>query len=380
MYLVLGLSGSVTSLLLVWYEIDDKNALLNQICSATKKVNCRAVLESRMSKIAGINWSVIGLGYFSGQVLLLLFKGLENPSVHFVLAWGSLFALPYIAFSFFYQWRVIKQWCILCIAVQGILILQFLAIAFGKTLLNPIGSSITFPFLLQTFSMYVIIYFFILFLISALQKSKEGVDAKRQLQQLKHNQDLFWSLLQHQKAVTDSPDNLGITIGNPQSRYKILKICNPNCGPCSKAHQELHRLLEFNLDIQLQIIFMTPTNEIGDPTTKVASHLLAISERFDEATKRQALDDWYLPDKKNYETFAAKYPLGDELNQQLSKIAAMRTWCQKTKVDSTPTIFIHIPDSGNDPSPGYYQLPRIYGIAELQYLFKLVEVRSTPFL
>jgi len=35
------------------------------------------------------------------------------------------------------------------------------------------------------------------------------------------------------------------------------------------------------------------------------------------------LDDWYLADKKDYETFAGKYPMNGELQTQGNKIEAM---------------------------------------------------------
>ena len=35
----------------------------------------------------------------------------------------NILALPYTIFSVYYQWRVAKQWCVLCLVVQGLLIL-----------------------------------------------------------------------------------------------------------------------------------------------------------------------------------------------------------------------------------------------------------------
>jgi uncharacterized membrane protein len=243
-YLILSLAGCVTSFLLVLYEIDDKNSVLNQICSAYKKVSCKAVLHSSKSKIAGISWSAIGLGYFSGQILLLFFKGVENLSVHFVLACESLFTIPYVLFSLYYQWRVIKQWCILCLTVQSLLIIQFVTVCFTKWLMSPKDNVIKLSFVSQSFWIIAISIFFILILFSALQKSKDGVDAKKYLQRLKHNQELFWSLLQQQRILTVDPSGLGISIGNPQAKYKILKVCNPYCGSCVSSPKIRPRRLE----------------------------------------------------------------------------------------------------------------------------------------
>ena len=68
------------------------------------------------------------------------------------------------------------------------------------------------------------------------------------------------------------------------------------------------------------------------------------------------MDDWYLPEKKGYELFAAKYPMNGELLEQGKKIEAMDKWCKAIDIQATPTIFIN-----------GYQLPDAYSIEDLQY-------------
>ena len=68
------------------------------------------------------------------------------------------------------------------------------------------------------------------------------------------------------------------------------------------------------------------------------------------------MDDWYLPEKKDYELFAAKYPMNGELLQQGNKIEAMDKWCKAMDIKATPTIFLN-----------GYQLPNAYSIEDLQY-------------
>ncbi len=71
---------------------------------------------------------------------------------------------------------------------------------------------------------------------------------------------------------------------------------------------------------------------------------------------KQSLDDWYLADTKDYDQFAAKYPMNGELVKQADKIDAMEKWCKATEIAFTPTIFIN-----------GYQLPDAYTIEDLQY-------------
>lgn len=150
---------------------------------------------------------------------------------------------------------------------------------------------------------------------------------------------------------------MGIVVGNPNAQNEIIKVCNPYCGPCAKAHPELEQILKQNADVKVRIIF-TASGEEDDLKTAPVQHLLAIQEKYGMDVVNQALDDWYLADKKDYETFAQKYPMNGELIQQKEKIYAMRDWCDAMKIRATPTIFIN-----------GAELPDIYRISELKNFY-----------
>jgi len=72
------------------------------------------------------------------------------------------------------------------------------------------------------------------------------------------------------------------------------------------------------------------------------------------------LDDWYGAKEKNYEIFAAQYPVSkEELDDQTTKIDAMAKWCDETEISFTPTIFIN-----------GYQLPDTYWADDLKYFLE----------
>ena len=369
-FCMLTLAGSVTAVLLLWYEIDQHNPVLQQICSAGKKVNCGAILQSNASKIAGISWSVIGFSYFTGMLLLLLFSGIINPQALFVSAWVNVLAVPYVFFSLYYQWRVAKQWCLLCLSVQGLLVLQLItALVGGWHALLPLNT-ITPGLITQSITAFVIPFIMVSVLLPALRKAKESKRHHIELQKLKHNPQIFEALLKKQKLLTESPQGLGITLGNPNASYKLIKVCNPYCRPCAKAHIPMEELLHNNPDVQIQVLFTAANNE-DDIKTPPVKHLLAIAETNNETITKQALDDWYLPDNKDYETFASKYPMNGELKRQDVKIEAMRNWCDKVKVNFTPTFFVSLSDNENGYPSNYYQLPEMYSVGDLKYFFSV---------
>jgi hypothetical protein len=79
------LIGCFVGALLLWFELDQYNPVLQKICSAGKKINCSAILNSKASKIAGVSWSIIGFSYFTGGLLLLLFSYMCDPQIFFAL-------------------------------------------------------------------------------------------------------------------------------------------------------------------------------------------------------------------------------------------------------------------------------------------------------
>ncbi len=356
LFILITLTGAVVGTLLLWYELDQYNPLLRQICSAGKKVNCGAVLNSKASKIAGISWSTIGFSYFMGELLLLLFAGITNAQTLFIVSWLNVSALPYIFFSIYYQSKIAKQWCVLCLCVQSLLLFQFAVALTGGWHSLFSFEIISIGLVLRTATAFSIPFIAIMLLNPALQKGKENKKNKNELQRLKNTAEIFEALLVKQKTIMEGAHELGITLGKPDAKYKLVKVCSPYCGPCAKAHLPIEELLESNSDVQIQIIF-TATNKEGDIKKAPVKHLMAIAEKGNERQTKQALDDWYLPEKKDYAVFAARYPMNGELKNQEEKIEAMNNWCNKAQIVFTPTFFLN-----------GYEVPSIYSINDLKYL------------
>lgn len=352
-YLILFAGVIVTSLLL-WYEIDSNNPLLHKVCTGIIKGNCDAILSGKQSKLfSWLSWSEIGFFYFAGGLLTLLFAG-PLISTLAVIAYLNVLALPYTIFSIYYQGRVAKQWCVLCLSVQALLLVGGV---------NVVVNGLLLPF--NQFSVDVIIRGGLLYIIPVLfwyalkpylLKLQEAKNTKREYLRVKFNTEIFETLLKKQKQITVSTDGIGIDLGNPNATNTLIKVCNPYCGPCAKAHPEIERLMDEIPDLKVKIIFTTP-NDPNHYAFNPVDHLLSIKhQNKNEKIIKQALDDWYLADKKDYEQFATKYPMTVESGKQADKIEAMYNWCDDTNIAFTPTIFIN-----------GYQLPEAYDLADLQY-------------
>jgi len=164
------------------------------------------------------------------------------------------------------------------------------------------------------------------------------------------NKTIGWKMLLGQLQ-----QHLGITIGNPDAENTIIKVCNPYCGPCRKAHPILDEIIS-KYNIKIQIIFYVDEDE---PELIVTQHLLAINAELNQAKTIAALHDWYLAPTKNFDAFSKKYPVSVELDKYTSNIKEMNSWCIESEVKETPTFFIN-----------KSKFPNEYLVKDLAYLIE----------
>lgn len=351
-FLITSTIGLLISLLLVWNEIDAHNPFIKEVCGGQgQKINCDAVLSSFGSVFFGISWTVWGFAYF----VTFLFSLLIFSSSNYVYVWLllSMMALVYIPYSIYYQAKIVKHWCPLCLSILGVILIngisaflmldEFNGLVFNWRPLLNIGFLGIF-FLLLTY-----------YAIPMIKQSRDSKDYAKRWKKLRYNPDIFSSLLDKSNKVHVSAETLGIVVGNPEAKHEIIKVCNPYCGPCAKAHPELEHIINTNKDVKIRIIF-TASGEEEDIRTAPVAHLLAIQQKMDADTLRKAVNYWYL--SKDYDLFYKKYPENGELNQQKDKIYAMRDWCNAMKIRATPTIYI----DGRE-------LPDSYSVSELKNFF-----------
>ncbi len=270
------------------------------------------------------------------------------------LAILSVPALVYPVFSMYYQWRVVKQWCALCLAIQGILLIQFATalLFFLPTDFSFINIAALLP-LLIAYGLPALLWYTLKPLLQRLYTAKQE---RRAYHRLKYNPDVFETLLKKQKAIQTTTQGMGILLGDVAAQNTLVKVCNPYCGPCLKAHPKIHKLLAENDNLNVEIIFMS-TDKPGEIVHKTISHILAATKNVKDSKKiHQVLDDWYLAEKKDYNVFAEKYPLNGEIEKVASMITDMSIWCNKNNIEYTPTIFFN-----------GHEIPREYDLEDVQY-------------
>jgi uncharacterized membrane protein len=346
--------GVIVTGLILWHEIDKNNPLLKSVCTGFSKGNCSAVLTSKYSKIFNlISWGEIGFYYFAGAFTSLLLSVNEIKSTLYIISIFFILASPYILYSIYFQWKVIRQWCFLCLIVQLLILIGVLDIVWMRKdfLIVPDRlslSPILIGYLIPVLSWQLVKPF--------LLNMQIADSLKRSYLRIKFNPSVFETLLDRQKKTSVSIEGIGIDLGNQNASNSIIKVCNPFCDPCSMAHPEIEKLLDNNDNLKVKIVFTVP-NIPSHNGYKIVTHLMQLAN---DNTNRKllvnALDTWYSSKEKSYEEFAEKYPLKVDFAKYGRMLDEMSEWCEKMKIEFTPTFFFN----GK-------QLPQGYSIKDLQY-------------
>ncbi len=344
-------AGLTTSVLLLMQSIDKNNPLVQTLCGGSGKNNCNAILTSKAALVfKGLSWSEVGFFYFAGTWLALLF-GTKSATVLNVLAWGNIISLPYTLYSFNYQVRIAKQWCLLCTTIQVLLWLEFIPlvtyvkIPAGFSDKDLLGMLICFAFPMALW----------LLLKPLLLKGQQLNTLKQQTRQFKYNRKWFETALKVQPQYTLPDKDWSIVLGTAEANTIITMVSNPYCPPCSKAHIELDEWLARLDDIQLRIVFTADNNE-DDKKTPITRHLMALNEQSDRQVVKQALIDWYEQKQKNYEEWAKVYQVKlDE--SKFIVLEKQKLWCHMAEITATPTILVN----GSC-------LPEFYSLYDIKYM------------
>lgn len=353
--LLLGLKaiGVLLTALLLSVQYGKPNDFTDSLCHLNNHTDCNHILTSPAAKITPwLGWSEVGFFYFMGGWISLTLNPSPNGEGFNILVILSMLALPYTFWSIWYQWRVAKQWCPLCVTVQVVIWVECLSSLltlkgeinmfslWGRTLAGLGGLAVAFvlPILLW------------LIIKPLLQKSQEAERWRGELRRFKNNPAIFNALLAKQKQMPPVPADLEpIILGNPAAEHTITMVTNPYCGPCAKAHVQLEEVLAENPQVKAQIVF-TVCHDSDGRKTKVAKHMMALG-----ATHKKLEDGiaaWYAQAKKDYDTWAKAYP-ADTSNIPENVIAAHCAWTQKADIQATPTFFVN-----------GYEVPQVFGLVQ----------------
>jgi hypothetical protein len=349
------LCGVFICSLIILQAMGKENVLTEQFCSSKGRHGCNKVLQSkanRFSRFFGLG--DVGLMYFSGLAFYLSLSSLflKQTYVQSLLLIPASISVLFTVFSLFYQWKIIKSWCRLCLFIVFIIWIQSITLIINR----PLELSI---------SIDNVLIFVFLFLIPALIwiivkpiviKVDELDRVRIDLAKWKRRPDLFLASLKNQRRVNVTPWENEIILGNPNAPINITVAANLFCWPCSRAHDVLEELLVKNPDlVVLNLRFIVNPNEENESRSIALEYLLETLFSLSELQKRDAILKWF--ELMDLEKFKNIYPLKDGIMDWYSVINNHYQWAVNCKINLTPTIFLN-----------GYQLPSHYLVDDLKLL------------
>lgn len=343
-------AGMAVTSILLWYEYDMENPFIKKFCSVSATANCASVLFSKGGKLFNLaSWSEIGFVYFTGAFFYHVFA----MNSFYWLAIVSLPAAAYIIYSLAYQAFVIKQWCMLCLTIQALLLMHLLLGITTQQVQQALANTgnIINVTILPAYAIPILLW---LILKPYLYETREKKVLEKQLAKIKNNEEIFDQLLQLQIPMKTFPTSMGIIMGDPNAANTIVKVCSPYCEPCANSYPNVDRLLNKD-NWKVQVIFTTGAKK-NDRNSQAAAYLLRKATDGSHSGK-EILSHWYAVERHN-----AALPTSDEeaeknVRQHAAHLQAMYNWCVQENIQVTPTIYVN-----------GHRLPEQYGVPDL-YLF-----------
>ncbi|MCL1942723.1 MAG: thioredoxin domain-containing protein [Candidatus Azobacteroides sp.] len=346
----LNLAGVYVGYLLVLKQMHVQSRYVDKICTLFSKSDCNNVLESDAAKFRGVfGWSEIGLGYFTANVLMIVFL----PQFVSYMALINCCTLPYAFWSVWYQKTKARQWCPLCLMVQVLLWGIFAVdLFFGLIQIPSFERDVLFEITLIV-CIYVVCILFFNLLIPKLGKGKQLSELNREINSLKADENVFISLWKQQPKYEVSKADSQILFGNPEALLCISILTNPFCNPCAKMHKRVEQFLkETDNKVCIQYLF----SSFGPDLDFAGKYLIAARLEKEQSEFERIIADWFEKGPPMREAFFAGLQL-DVTNPAVeAEFQKHEAWKAKTQLQATPTILVN----GR-------QLPGNYKIEDLRY-------------
>jgi len=337
-YFALSSVGLIISLLIIQHDLGLRSKIIDRVCAQeSKTTNCNAVLNSKGATLyKKIKLSDASLVYFISIAIASLLLSISNATLN-ALHIISLTALPVVIYSIYYQIKVSKNWCMLCLGIASVLVLQASFFFFTNAAFTGLKME---TILLISFSFSISASGW-LFISSRLKEEQAYKKLKIEATKFKRNFHLFNTLLQQSETVDTTLINAPeIVLGNTNAPLKITIITNPFCGHCKSVHTMVESILRtYHNDLSITIRFNINPNDLEDKGVLVATRLLELFHTESELICLEAIHDIYT--NRDAKSWLIKWEKSTYTDIYASILEAEYNWCLANNINFTPEILIN---------------------------------------
>jgi uncharacterized membrane protein len=353
--LVTLLAGMLVSVAIIRVESNQESTLAGKVCTPGAHTDCRQVLSSPAATWFGwLHVSDLGAVYFAGSFLTVLLGSLSgrlSPLLS-LLAVLNVLALPYTFFSVYYQYRVVRKWCTLCLLVQALLWIEFVVLRPFLFRLDP-GALGAGTLLSVALGFLVPIVCLLAYDRNGTLNRQRAFRLEKELSEWKRDPHLFRTLLVQQPFIHTERAAGDLFLGKADAPLAITAVLNPDCPSCVTAYQELKQLLQkYDEDLRVDIRFLAPSGDPESESTQTTRQLLSIALHEGPGAFPRVMDAWATSRPGWAKSFPTTlHPGAGPL------LKAHFDWCVGAGIGRTPSILI-----------GNHLLPKRYGVKDLRHL------------
>lgn len=334
--LLLGLNvlGLVLSVLVLQEKFGIKTEIVSKLCNMNQETSCDSVIKSDQSQITSwLSFTDLPLLFFGSNFLSLLLSPILSVSI---ISGLSLLTIPFLIYSVWIQKFKIKKWCLLCLGISGVVLLQGVFFVF-----NPFSFNAFTPSGFVSYLFSVTLLFSAWFLMKpVLENEIKATREVKELKRFKRNFKVFSSLTKEIDSKNILEKLKGIEIGNFEASTNILFFLSPSCGHCHKAFADAYELYKKNPEsIYLKILFnVNPENEQNKYKIIVQNLLYINSVDSDKA--KEALIDWHI---NEIELDLWKEKWGIDIHDMMvnNEMYDQYNWCVENEFNYSPVKIIN---------------------------------------
>ncbi|WP_348824244.1 vitamin K epoxide reductase family protein [Flavobacterium aestuarii] len=362
-YYLLLLTGLIISYFLVREEMGLYNDSISKICNATEKTSCKDVMSSNGAKIfKNVSLSDISILYFSSLTLFFVLTPFDSNC--FIYSIIGIFSVPIILYSIYYQGFIVKKWCLLCLGIDAVLLLQLIVISFNFSLELDSTAIISF---ISGILIVTLFYYLGYELKKRILKISKDEITELEYQKLKRSYFVFMALLKNNPKIDeDSLKKLStIIIGEGDSPITLFLVLSASCGHCHTAYEDAIKLLKKNSnEIKIKLLFNINIENTENPTNLVYKQASSYYGSGEINKAIDSLSDWHI-EKLNIEKWKSKWE-NEDLKYSSIIIPNQYKWCLENNIHYTPAIILN----------GHI-MPKEYQINELNYFIdELIEEKT----
>lgn len=333
-FLVASLVGPVLALVAVLPLVAahlGSTTSLSRWCPPRGTSSCATVVQSRFGTIRGIPLADVALVYVVARLGLVAVAWLSGDPAPFaaVLLALATAGLPFAIASVVVQWRVLQQWCRLCLLVQVGLWLD----AGGGWWLSPQPAAM--PSLSSvaaagaTVALLVAAWVPLRRTLGAAVGSQALEDAM--VRQLRTAAFVRAAMMAAEPLPPRVPEAT-VTFGEPDGGLRVTIVAKLRCAACARAVLELDFFVAMHPDeLHAEIVVLPDEPSVA----RVYATILAAAH--DASRARELLRRWYRDPHQD----AAAWLGNAEVEQvEPATLSALRAWVRDVGVLGTPLVAI----------------------------------------